>query len=92
MPTGTMLRPLAGWTTLAGQGFTPSRQKRGLDYGGTAGLRLGRRIGRWAFWAEVRMAMWVQGYRAQLTGSGATRDVPMFDATASLGVSVSLFP
>jgi hypothetical protein len=84
--------PLAGWATLAGQGFAPSRQKRSFEYGGTTGLRLGRKIGRWAFWAEARMAMWVQGYRAQLTGSSAARDLPIFDATASLGASVALLP
>jgi hypothetical protein len=84
--------PLAGWATLAGHGYAPSRQKRGFEYGGTTGARFGRKIGRWAFWAEARLAMWVQGYRAQLTGSSAARDLPMVDATASLGASVLLFP
>ena len=84
--------PLAGWVTLAGQGFAPGRQKRSFEYGGTSGLRLGRRIGRWTLWAEGRMALWVKGYRATLTGSTAVRDLPLVDATASLGVSMPLFP
>ncbi|HEX7596997.1 MAG TPA: hypothetical protein VF518_02220 [Polyangia bacterium] len=84
--------PLAGWATVSGQGFASSRQKRSFEYGGTTGVRLGRKIGRWAFWAEARVALWIQGYRAQLIGSSAARDLPIFDATASLGASVSLFP
>jgi hypothetical protein len=84
--------PLAGWATLAGQGFSANRTKRAFEYGGTAGVRLGRRIGRWAFWAESRMVMWVQGRRATLTGSSEAHDLPIVDATASLGASIALFP
>jgi hypothetical protein len=84
--------PLAGWVTMSGQGFTPGRQKRSFEYGGTSGFRLGRRIGRWSVWAEARVAFWIQGHRATLTGSTAVRDLPLVDATASLGVSMALFP
>jgi len=84
--------PLAGWVTLAGQGFAPGRQKRAFDYGGTGGIRVGRRFGRWSVWAEGRMALWAEGHRATLTGSTAVRDLPLVDATANLGVSLSLFP
>ena len=84
--------PLAGWATLTGQGFLPGRQKRAFEYGGTVGGRLGRKMGRWAFWAEARMAMWVSGHRAMLTGSAEAHDLPIVDATASLGASIALFP
>jgi hypothetical protein len=84
--------PLAGWVTLSGQGFSPGRQKRSFDYGGTSGLRLGRKIGRWSVWAEGRVVLWAQGQRATLTGSTAVRDLPLVDGAASLGVSLPMFP
>lgn len=84
--------PLVGWITLAGQGYSPNRQTRSFEYGGATGLRLGRKLGRWAFWAEGRLTMWVQGYRATVQGSDKGRDLPVFDATVSLGVSMALFP
>lgn len=82
--------PLVGWVTLAGQGYSPSRKTRYFEYGGATGARLGRKLGRWAVWAEGRLTMWVKGYRATVRGSDESRDLPLFDATVSLGVSMAL--
>lgn len=84
--------PLLGWVTLTGQGYSPNRQTRSFEYGGTTGVRLGRKLGRWAVWAEGRISMWVQGYRATVQGSEARGDLPVVDATVSLGVSMAIFP
>lgn len=85
--------PVAGWATLAGRGFSPSRQQRSFEYGVTAGLRAGRSFGRWNVWAEWRTNLWGQGQRAKLTGasSSSSADLSQVDTAVGLGLSVMLF-
>jgi hypothetical protein len=85
--------PVAGWATLAGRGFSPSRQQRSFEYGVTAGLRAGRSFGRWNVWAEWRTNLWGQGQRATLTGAAysSSADLSQVDTAVGLGLSVMLF-
>ena len=83
--------PVMGWATLAGSGFTTVRKpKRSFEYGATGGLRAGRRVGRVAVWLEGRMQLWAQGLQARVTG-GSSADVPLWELTASLGMSLLIF-
>jgi hypothetical protein len=81
--------PTLGWATLAGSGFTPSRTRRSFEYGGTAGLRLARWFGPFALWLEGRANGIVDGQQARATGPDTTitRDLPVIDASVSLGCS-----
>jgi hypothetical protein len=85
--------PMLGWATLAGSGFSPSRTQRSFEYGANVGLRLARWFGRFALWCEGRASLWANGQQARANGAGGavTRDLPMVDAHASLGVSAMLF-
>jgi hypothetical protein len=83
--------PVVGWATLAGSGFSPSRQQRSFDYGAAAGLRAGRSFGRFALWAEWRTNVWTQVQRATLTGSDSSANLPQVDISVGLGLSLVLF-
>ena len=83
--------PAAGWATLAGSGFSPSRKQRSFEYGAEAGLRAGRKLGRWVAWAEWRTRMWANGQRATLDGDAATAELHEVDTAVSLGLSAALF-
>jgi hypothetical protein len=82
--------PVVGWATLTGSGFLPDRTQHSFDYGAQAGLRVGRKLGRLAVWAEWRSTLWAKGQRATLTGADSSADLPSLDSAASLGVSVLL--
>lgn len=84
--------PVLGWAALSGTGFFPNRQERVFEYGAMAGLRLGHTWGRWTVWAEGRAIMWFLEEKATANGGADSRDLPPIDATASLGVSLALFP
>jgi hypothetical protein len=88
--------PVAGWATLAGQGYTPDRKQTTFEYGIAGGVRAGRRLGRWSVWAEWRMNLWAQGQRARLTSAegpvdSVSEDLSQVDMTVILGMSVLLF-
>jgi hypothetical protein len=83
--------PVVGWATLAGAGFQSNRRQSVFDYGAAAGLRAGRRFGRWNAWAEWRTTVWAQSQRATLTGASSGADLPRVDTAVSLGLSVALF-
>ena len=81
-----------GWATLQGRGFSPGRQQRSFEYGAVAAVRLGRSIGRWWAWAEARTVGWARGQRASVTGDElSSKDLPLVDVTASVGLSAPLF-
>jgi hypothetical protein len=85
--------PASGWATLAGSGFSLDRRQRAFEYGVAAGLRAGRRLGRWTVWAEWRTTLWAQVQRATVTGdpSGAGAELSQIDTAVALGLSVMLF-
>lgn len=83
--------PAAGWATLAGSGYSPSRRQRSFEYGVAGGLRAGRSFGRWTVWAEWRTNLWAQVQRATLTGSPSGAELPQVDTAVSLGLSAVLF-
>jgi hypothetical protein len=85
--------PVLGWSTVSGSGFpAANQQQRVFEYGATAGLRVGRAWGRWTLWAETRAILWLQDEQAKVKGSDQAGDIPSVDATASLGMSLALFP
>jgi hypothetical protein len=86
--------PVVGWATLAGSGFSSSRQQRSFEYGAVAGLRAGRKLGRWSLWVETRSTLWAMVKQARVTVSNSTlaKDLPGLDMTASLGISMAFFP
>jgi hypothetical protein len=89
--------PALGWATIEGSGFSPSRTQRVFEYGATAGVRVGRTWGRWTLWAETRANLWLPTVQATakdpVSGRAvASADVPSFDASVGLGLSVVLFP
>jgi hypothetical protein len=84
--------PVLGWVTLSGTGFSPSRQQRAFEYGAAAGLRMGRSWGRWTLWAEARATVWLLEEKATANSGAESKDLPPVDATASLGLSLALFP
>ncbi len=84
--------PVLGWATLSGTGFSPNRQQRVFEYGATAGLRLGRTWGRWTLWVEGRAIVWFLEEKVTANHGADSKDLPPVDATASLGVSLALFP
>jgi hypothetical protein len=81
--------PTLGWATLEGTGFASSRTRRSFDYGGTAGLRLARWFGRFALWIEGRASGIIGGQQARASSPDTiiTRDLPVIDASVSLGCS-----
>jgi len=88
--------PVLGWAGLAGNGLSPNREQRVFEYGGAAGLRVGRTWGRWTVWAEGRADLWLHGEQATAKDAVSgqvlfSADVPSVDAIASLGLSVALF-
>lgn len=90
--------PVLGWAKFAGTGFAPNRQQRVFEYGGTAGVRLGRTWGRLTLWAETRATLWLPNKQATVKDPNhpeslpASRDLPSYDATVGLGLSLTLFP
>jgi hypothetical protein len=85
--------PVLGWASLSGTTFTPNRQQRVFEYGATIGARLGRTWGRWTVWAEARATSWFLEEQATAKASDTiAKDLPPVDATASLGLSLALFP
>ena len=83
--------PTLGWATHQGLGYAANRQERSLEYGVVAGVRIGRRFGRWTVWAEGRADLWLRGQGVVLSGSEATADLPRGDVRGSVGTTVLLF-
>lgn len=84
--------PLLGWATVSGTGYRPNRQQRIFEYGATAGLRLGRSWARWTLWAEGRATAWLLDEKATANSGADSKDLPPFDVSANLGLSLALFP
>jgi hypothetical protein len=80
-----------GWATLQGRGFSPDSERRSFESGATAAVRLGRSLGGWSAWAEVRAYGWVTAQHASLAGDEAGLDLPRVDVAASLGLSTPFF-
>lgn len=88
------LGPVAGWASLSGRDFASSLEARSFEYGATAGLRTGRRLGRWAIWLEARPTVWATSKQARVTtpDGAQTRDIPRAEVVVGLGVSARLRP
>jgi hypothetical protein len=84
--------PVLGWAAISGTGFSSNRQQRVFEYGAAAGLRMGHTWGRWTLWAEGRAIVWFLEEKATANSGADSKDLPPLDATASLGVSLALFP
>lgn len=89
--------PVLGWATVSGTDLTTNQQQRVFEYGGTAGLRLGRTWGAWTLWAETRATLLLPNKQATVEnpppgGVVASKDVPPVDATVGLGLSLAFFP
>jgi len=83
---------VAGWATVEGSGFSSNRSERAFEYGAAAGLRGGRRWGRFTLWVEARPTLWLKGHEVHVVGSTAGTDLPRVDVAASLGASVQILP
>lgn len=80
-----------GWATLQGRRFSPNSDHRSFEAGASTAVRLGRRLGGWTVWAEVRAQGWLTAQRASLEGDSAGLDLPLGDVTTSLGISTPFF-
>jgi hypothetical protein len=89
-PTGVDLGPSLGWATVNGHGYTANEGQQSTEVGIRAGVRGGRRIGRWEFWAELRTHLWVTGQRAVVKGNDTTANLPILDLSINLGCSFKL--
>lgn len=83
--------PALGWATLDGRDFSENRRQRSFEYGGVAGVRLTRGLGRWSLWSEVRAYGWLRTQRASVAGGESPKDLPWGDVAASVGVSAAIF-
>lgn len=91
-PVSVDIGPSLGWATISGHGYSVDKKQRTVELGWGGGVRVGRAVGRWQVWADLRLHLWSTKQGVYVRGGSPISSLPTVESSVSIGASCRLIP